>query len=86
MGVYDAIAHFNMGSRASVDILQQDGLVPCYSFEEGICKADKKRAKKADHRAKPGVKKSRKVVRGQKKKREDKNQETEGNTYKAGAF
>jgi hypothetical protein len=25
LGVYDAVAHFNMGSRASVDILQQDG-------------------------------------------------------------
>jgi hypothetical protein len=35
---------------------------------------------------KPDVRKRRKVVRGQKKKREDKNQETEGNTYEAGAF
>ena len=25
LGVYDAVAHFNMGSKASVDILQQDG-------------------------------------------------------------
>ena len=86
LGVYDAVAHFNMGSRASVDILQEDGLVPGYYFQEGVCKADKKRVKKADHRAKPDVKKRRKVVRGQKKKREDKNQETEGNTYEAGAF
>jgi hypothetical protein len=28
LGVYDAVAHINMGSRASVDILQQlDGLI-----------------------------------------------------------
>jgi hypothetical protein len=67
LGVYDAVAHFNMGSRASVDILQQDGLVHGYYFEEGVCKADKKHVKKADHRAKPDVKKRRKVVRGQKK-------------------
>jgi hypothetical protein len=41
--------------------------------------------KKADHRAKPDVKKKRKVVHGHlyKKKREDKNQGTEGNTYEA---
>ena len=25
LGVYDAVTHFNMGSKASVDILQQDG-------------------------------------------------------------
>ena len=25
LGVYYAVAHFNMGSKASVDILQQDG-------------------------------------------------------------
>ena len=44
-----AVTHFNMGSRAAVDILQQDELVPGYNFEEGGCKADKKRVKKADH-------------------------------------
>ena len=75
-----------MGSRASVDILQEDGIVPGYYFQEGVCKADKKHVKKADHRAKPDIKKRRKVVHSQKKKREDKNQETEGNTYEAGAF
>jgi hypothetical protein len=46
----------------------------------------KKHVKKADHRTKPDVKKRRKVVRGQKKKREDKNQGTEVNTYEAGTF
>ena len=86
LGVYDAVAHFNMCSRASVDILQQDGLVLGYYFEEGVCKSDKKHVKKADHRAKPDVKKRRKVVHGQKKKKEDKNQETEVNTYEAGTF
>jgi hypothetical protein len=88
LGVYDAVAHFfNMGSRAFVDILQQDGLVLGYYFEEGVCKADKKRVKKADHCANPDVRKRRrKVVRGQKKKREDKNQETEVNSYEAGTF
>jgi hypothetical protein len=80
LGVYDAVTHFNMGSRAAVDILQQDELVPGYNFEEGGCKDYKKRVKKADHRAKPDVKK-RKVGRGQ-----DKNQETGGNIYEAGAF
>jgi hypothetical protein len=51
LGVYNAVAHFNMGSRASVDILEQDGLVLGYYFEEGVCQADKKHGKKADRRA-----------------------------------
>ena len=47
LGVYDDVAHFNMGSRASVDILKQDGLVLGYYFEEGVCKADKKACKES---------------------------------------
>ena len=50
--MHDAVAHFNMGSRAAVEMLKQDGLVPGYYFEECVGKSDKKRVKKADHRAK----------------------------------
>ena len=64
----------------------QPGSLPDDRRRDPGNEVDKKRVKKADHRAKPDVKKRRKVVRGQKKKREDKNQETEGNTYEAGAF
>ena len=86
LGVYDAVAHFNMGSRAAINILQEEGLNPGFHLEEGICRADKKRIKKAHYRATPEVKKKRKVLRGHKKKKEDKNKEVEGNTYEAGAF
>jgi hypothetical protein len=68
LGVYDAVAHFNIGSRASVDILQQDGLVLGYYFEDGVCKADKRYVKKADHRATPDVKKRRKVALARKRR------------------
>ena len=66
LGVYAAVAPFNMGSGAPTDILQEEGLHPgCYF--EGIWKADKKRVKKADCRATPEAKTKRKVLRGQTK-------------------
>lgn len=49
-------------------------------------KANQERVKKAKHQATAAVKKRRKVLRGQKKKKEDKNKEVEGNTHEAGAF
>ena len=51
-----------------------------------MSKANQKRVKKANHQATPEVKKRRKVLRGQKKKKDEKNKEVEGNTYEAGAF
>jgi len=86
LGIYDAVAHYNVGSNAAADILSELGLVPGHFFEEGVKNADTKRVKKADHRHNPEIKKRRKVLRGQKKKKEDKTQEKEGNTYEAGAF
>ena len=85
-GVYDAVAHFNMGSGTAAKIMQELGLEPGYYFQEGTRKADEQRVTKADHRTKAAVKKQRKVLRGQKKKKEDKTKEKEGNTYEAGAF
>ena len=86
LGVYDAVAHFNIGSRAAVKISKEQGCIPGYFFEMGMRKANQKCVKKANHQATPEVKKRRKVPRGQKKKTEDKNKEVEGNTYEAGAF
>ena len=85
-GTYDAVAHFNLGNKAAVNIFEELDLVPGHFFEESIGKADRLRVKKAEHRNTPEVKKRRKILRGQKKKKEDKNKEKEGTTYEAGAF
>ena len=61
-------------------------LVPGKFFENGVGKADKRRIRKAEHRNTPDVKKRRKVLRGQKKKKEDNTKEKEGTTYMARAF
>lgn len=85
-GVYDAVAHFNMGSRAAACIMQELDLEPGYFFEEGNKKADEVRSGKANHREKAEVKKRRKVLRGQKKNKEDKSEQKEGKIYEAGGF
>lgn len=85
-GVYDAVAHFNIGQKAAANIFHELGLLPGQFFEESIRKADKHRIKKAEHRNTPEVKKRRKILRGLKKKQEDKNKEKEGTTYESGAF
>jgi hypothetical protein len=59
---------------------------PGYYFQKGTRKDNEQRVAKADHRTKAVVKKQRKVLCGQKKKKEDKTKEKEGNTYEAGAF
>ena len=68
----DALAHFNMGSGTAAKIMEELGLEPGYYFQQGTRKADEQRVAKADHRAKAVVKKRRKVLRGQKKKKRTK--------------
>ena len=85
-GAYDAVAHFNIGNKAAENIISELGLTPGHFFTESLRKGDTLRVKKAGHRNTPEVKKRRKILRGQKKKKADKNKEKEGNTYEAGAF
>jgi hypothetical protein len=85
-GVYDAVAHFNMGSRPATCIMQELDLEPGCFFEEGKNNADEVQIGKAEHREKAEVKKQRKVLRGQKKKKEDKSEQKEGKIYEAGGF
>ena len=46
----------------SYEILKEQGCTPGYFFVKGMKNADQKRAKKANHRATPKVKKRRKVL------------------------
>ena len=62
LGIQDAVAHFNNGSEAVIEILKEQGCTPGYFFVMGMKNADQKRAKKANHRATPKVKKRRKVL------------------------
>ena len=86
LGVYDAVAHFNIDAKAAIEILKEQGCTPGYFFEIGMNIANHKRDEKANHQATPKVKKRRKDLCKLKKRKEHKNIEAEGNTYEAGAF
>ena len=62
-GAYDAVAHFNIGSKAATKIFNET----CFGARTIF--SDKKRVKKADHRNTPAVKKRRKILRGQKRRK-----------------
>ena len=86
VGVYDAVAHFNIGDKATTKVLEAMGLNPGSLNEAGVIQADWLRVHKADYKAETKNKTRRKVLRGQRKKTGDKNKEKEGETYAAGSF
>ena len=86
LGVYDAVAHFNMGSGPAKKILLESRLDPGSYFKQGIWRADKKQMKKADYRATPEAKKRRKAFQSQKKKKKDRNKVAEGKNIWSGSL
>ena len=85
-GLFDAISHFNIGARAVLLLLKALKISPGKYTEEGCRHLDMDRMRGAEYKHSKERKKRRKVLRGQGKKKEDKNQQAEGVTYTAGAF
>lgn len=86
LGVYDAVAHFNIGAKAAVDILKEVNLEPGKFCVQAMNKTNKMRIERAGVKVRDSSKKRRKVLRGQKKRKDDKLVEEEGTTYKKGGF
>lgn len=86
LGVHDAVANFNIGCQASLNILTQQGIQPGTFCLEEMKKIDRVRVHKANYRGEEKAKKRRKILRGKRKKKEDKAQNQEGVTYASGAF
>ena len=85
-GVYDAVAHFNIGTKAAENVLKELGMEPGRFFLAGMKKINKERIAKANFRNKKETRKRRKILRGSKKAKDDKLVEQEGSTYQPGAF
>ena len=49
---YDAVAHFNIGSKAAVSIINKLGMVPGNYFLEGMKETDKERIAKGNFKNK----------------------------------
>ena len=84
LAVYDAVANFNDGRRASVDILQNLGICPGYHTRLMAFELNKRRKYLALYKSRETVKKSRKVIRANRKKKRGAQKQTEGTLYKAG--
>ena len=85
--VYDAVANFNIGRKASVLIFEKIGMIPRIYTLTGCQKLNQKRLSESSHNKNlDSTKKRRKIKRGQSKRHDDKNEEKEGKSYEAGAF
>ena len=86
LGVYDAVANFNIGRKASILIYEQMKIVPGKHTLAGVKKLNNKRLKMSRYDSTAPVKKRRKLRRGRAKHKSDKTKAAEGSTYEAGAF
>ena len=86
LGLYDAVAHFNIGSITVIELFQALGIPPGKYTEEGCRLQDQLRIHTAQHQSKPSTKKRRKVIRGLKKRKDDKTKQKEGVNYGPGQF
>jgi hypothetical protein len=86
LAVYDAVANFNDGRQASLDIFKELNIVPGYFTTFACISMNIKRKRSAVHHSLPTWKKARKVIRAEKKRKGDKNKSKEGKTYKTGGF
>ena len=86
LGVYDAVANFNIGRKASVLIYEKLGMIPGTYTLKGCSNLNKKRLFNAKYKANEHNKKRRKKLRAKKMGKMDKDLETEGVLYEAGGF
>lgn len=85
-GVYDAVANFNIGRKASVLVYEKMGMIPGKYMLRNCFKTNKRRLYNSKYQDKESSKKRRKIIRGLKKAKADKDKEKEGKVYGAGEF
>ena len=85
-GLFDAVAHFNVGAQTVLQLYGALGIPSGKYTEEGCKMLDAEHAYNALYKGEEQNKKQRKVLRGKKKRKEDKNKQSEGVTYATGQF
>ena len=86
LGVYDAVANFNVGRKASVLIYEKLGIIPGTYTLQGCRKINRKRLFTSKYANLETTKSRRKIRRGATKAGNDQNQQKSGKSYEAGAF
>ena len=85
-GVYDSVANFNIGRKASISVFEKLNMLPGRFTLKGCSVQNKKRLFRSQYRNKESSKIRRKVIRGKNKSQDDKNTDKEGTLYAAGSF
>ena len=80
-GVYDAVANFNIGRKASVLIYEQLDMIPGVSTLDGCNYLNSKRLSRSTYKNTDSNKLRRKILRGKKLQKADKDLEVEGELY-----
>ena len=86
LGVYDAVANFNIGRKASILTYEKLNMIPGKYSLKGCQSINAKRLFASTYKNRDITKKRRKVRRGKAKGKDDKNEDKEGISYEAGAF
>ena len=86
LGLFDAVAHFNMGSQSVLQLYEALGIKPGAFTMKGCEEMNKDRLRVAEYHERETSKKRRKVQRGEKKRKDDKSKDAEGLTYGPGQF
>ena len=77
-GVFDAVSNFNIGRKASILIYEKTKIRPGKYMLEGCSNLNKKRLRLSNYKSKDTSKNKRKVLRGMKKQKADKDKDEEG--------
>lgn len=86
MGLYDAVAYINIGTSAVLKLFDALGIPPRKFTEAGCRQQDQAHVHLTQGKSKGDTKRRRKVLRGQRKRKDDKRKEAEGVNYASGQF
>ena len=86
LAVFDVVANYNYGRKATLDIFEGLNIIPGVYATTMCNMLNKRRKYNASLHNKPSTKKRRKVLRGEKKKKSNKHFLTEVKSYEAGGF
>ena len=84
--MYDAVAHFNIGWKASVCVYEKLNIIPGCYCTRGFDTLNRKRLYNASYKSNEKTKKRRKIIRAKAKSKKDKTEQKEDVLYEAGAF
>lgn len=86
LGVYDAVVNFNDGRQGTLDLFRELGIIPGYFTSMCCYVLNKRRLNLARYKSTDQAKKSRKIIKAQRKIRTSRMKKNEPKSYLKGGF